>query len=220
MKKCFSLFIIICLVCTFTAVSRTNSYADSEPVRYYFNSDSPWYVALKGGIYHPTNDLDEYDTGFYGEIALNRYLSKHFALEAGVGYFETSNSESESAFVPLIGVLRASVDQDIYVVPLTLSIKAIMPFKVGEGYIGAGVGSYFVESDLELKVTGLRPVSDSDDDVIFGGQLFGGLNYNITDTILIGLEGKYIFTEDYDMHDGLEANLDGFIATGFLGFRF
>jgi hypothetical protein len=103
MKKSFSLFIIICLVFIFTAVSMTNSYADNEPIRYHFNSERPWYVAFKGGIYYPNNDLDDYGTGFYGEIALNRYLSKHFALEAGLGYFETDNSENVSTFVPPIG---------------------------------------------------------------------------------------------------------------------
>jgi len=205
-----SLYVIFCLFFAPLIILTTNTYADAD------NSDNPWYLALKGGIYKPDNDLDDYDTGFYGEIALNRYLSKHFALEAATGYFETENSENGT----VLG-LNWSANQEIYVIPLTLSIKGILPYKLSEAYLGAGVGGYYVYSDLDYSIQGLVSDSDSDDDIILGAQVFGGFSFNVTDTILLGLEGKYIFTEKADLHgadDG--SNLNGFIGTGFLGFRF
>jgi opacity protein-like surface antigen len=179
-----------------------------------YKPEDPYFIAFKGGIYHPTGDLDDYDTGFYGEIALNGYFSPNFALEAGIGYFETSDSGDD------VGLGR-TIDQDIYVIPLTVSLKGIMPFKVGEVYLGAGIGGYYVNSDLNLTFHGQTSDMGSDDDFTLGFQLFGGLDYNITDKVFIGFEGKYIYTDEAEVHNGIaEFNLNGIFATGIFGFRF
>ena len=49
----------------------------------------------------------------------------------------------------------------------------------------------------------------------------GGLDFNITDKVFIGVEGKYIYTDEADVHAEVdEFNLNGLIATGVFGFRF
>jgi hypothetical protein len=47
------------------------------------------------------------------------------------------------------------------------------------------------------------------------------MSYNITDKILIGLDGKYIYTDEADVHEStVKFNLNGLIVTGVFGFRF
>ena len=44
------------------------------------------YFVFKGGIYSPqTNDLDGFDTGFNGELAIGHYFDKNWAVELGAG---------------------------------------------------------------------------------------------------------------------------------------
>ena len=88
--------------------------------------------------------------------------------------------------------------------------------------MGVGFVGYYVYGELDV-----GPYSASDDDYIFGGQILGGLNFDINEGFFLGLEGKYIFTQDAELADNTgslrgwaEFNLNGFIATGVLGFRF
>jgi len=176
--------------------------------------ETPYYIAFKGGVYHPTDDLEDFDDGFYGEISLNSYFSKYLAFEIGVGYFETEYKAN--GFI--LGIPYSEKD-DIYAIPMITNVKGIVPLKFGELFLGAGVSGYYVHGDVDVNIPGVISVSGNADDYIFGAQFLGGLNINITDTLILGLEGKYIITQDADL-DGIEFNLNGFIATGVLGFRF
>ena len=49
-------------ICTFL-LCLALTFMDSFPV---FGQESPNYVAVKAGIYSPTSDLDDFDTGFTG----------------------------------------------------------------------------------------------------------------------------------------------------------
>jgi opacity protein-like surface antigen len=46
-----------------------------------------------------------------------------------------------------------------------------------------------------------------------------GLSFDITPTIFVGAEGRYIFTTKADFYN-TKKNLDGGIVSGVLGFRF
>ena len=51
------------------------------------------YVAGKMGVYSPqSNDLEGFDNGFNGEIAIGHYFSRNFAGEFGIGYFNTGGN--------------------------------------------------------------------------------------------------------------------------------
>ena len=51
------------------------------------------YGTLKLGGYFPmTGDMDNFDSGFNGEIALGHYFSPNVALEISVGYIKASGS--------------------------------------------------------------------------------------------------------------------------------
>jgi opacity protein-like surface antigen len=191
------------------------------------------YVSVKGGIYSPTNDLDDFKTGFNGEITLNRYLSPYFALDATVGYFHTNNSENGIFLTSLpdegiISPIAFSGDFDINAVPVTATAKGILPLDFGELYAGVGTGVYFVGGDLDVNVSDVVKISSSDTDTVWGMQLLAGVLFDINDTFFVGIEGKYILTGGVELEDEIygikveypDFDLDGYTVSALLGFRF
>jgi len=166
---------------------------------------SPNYATLKLGGYFPQHsDLKDFDSGFDGEISLGRIVAPGFAVEGGIGYFETKGESS----VP--GIIA---NGKFKVMPLTLSLKAQTFFEQFEPYAEAGIGVYFIESEI----SGLFG-SESDRDTQVGFHLGLGGNYNVTRQIFLGLEGKYIWVKT-DVF-GVDARLDGITLTGNIGLRF
>ncbi len=187
--------------------------------------EKPSYITIKAGIYTPTDDLDDadFDTGFNGEISFGHYFSPNFALEAGVGYFETD--ASFSGYIPFVGF--ASEDDEVTAIPITLTGKGVYPGEGFELYLGAGVGVYFANFEADASVSGLGSFSFEDDDTVFGFHFLLGANFNLTEVVFLGVEWKYILTEEGKAKDTflgvpvtLEANLNGYTITGNLGFRF
>lgn len=187
-----------------------------------YGQESPNYVAVKGGIYTPTDDLEDLDTGFSGEVVFGHYFSPNFALEGGIGYFETDGTETD--FEPGIGTI--TIKTDVSVIPIFLIAKGFLPIQIGELYIGGGIGIGFADIDIDVN-SPLGPASVSDSDTVFGLELLAGANFNITDNWFFGVEGKYIITSDasisgtlfgFDFDD--EGNANGYIITGVVGFRF
>jgi opacity protein-like surface antigen len=187
-------------------------------------AELPFYVALKPGIYSPqSSDLDS--SGFNGEIAFGYRFNPNIAAEFGIGYF---NTEAEATAVGATYVVREKVDIDV--VPLTLTLKAILPYKRWEffGLVGAGV--YFVSGPYDYYYYYNYYYYDYDDDdydVVLGGYLGGGVHYNITPAIFVGVEGKYLWTDKATLKDEaygipLEAKfkMDGIIATAVFGIKF
>lgn len=62
---------------------------------------------------------------------------------------------------------------------------------------GAGFGVILV--DVDMKLAGLPNLND--DDLIFGGQVFGRLGYDITKTVKLLFGVRYMMSEDFDFQD-------------------
>ena len=139
------------------------------------------------------------------------------ALELGVGYFKTEATFQGT--LPIVGTFRE--EDEISVIPVTLSAKGIYPINSVELFGEVGLGLYFSEGESNITSTGLGNIRIDDDDTAFGFHLGLGANFNITENIFLGLEGKYLWAgaefEAYGIK--LDADLDGFIVTGNLGFR-
>jgi hypothetical protein len=185
-------------------------------------AQTPFYVNFKAGVYSPqSSGLDGYDTGFNGEIALGFRFSPNFAGEFGIGYFNTQGRRG-----------YYEEDFDIDVVPLTLTLKAILPYKRWEFFGLAGGGVYFVSGpynwdSYDYDHHHYYNDYDYDSDTIWGGYLGAGINYNLTSRIFVGVEGKYLWTEEAHLDDeefgypvDFRFKLDGVIFTGVLGIRF
>jgi len=163
-------------------------------------AETPFYITLKPGVYSPqSSDLEGIGTGFNGEIAFGYRFNPNIAAEFGIGYFTTEYF-------------------DINVFPLTLTLKAIIPYKRWELFGLAGGGVYIVSA---------YDYGDSDTDAVLGGYLGGGLHYNITPNIFLGAEGKYLWTDKaklsqsiYGTSFDVRFRLDGIIVNGVIGLKF
>jgi opacity protein-like surface antigen len=187
------------------------------------------YVAFKGGIYSPSNafTLDNLDlettfegdtkTGVDGEIAIGHYVLPTLALELGAGYFKgTGTVPSDSA--------TARHQVDIGVVPVILSAKALIPAGPVDPYGEAGIGAYFTKLD----VSGNR--NDFGATTTFGIHAGGGVNVNVSPTMFVGAEGRYVWADPSIGGERINLNsnsysvngfkLNGFTTTLVLGFGF
>lgn len=164
----------------------------------------PNYFAFKAGIYSPTGDLDDLgqSADFNGEVAYGHYFPPNFALELGLGHFESD---------------------DVSVVPVTLTGQAISEFTPFEFYGGIGVGLYFANFDGVIG----RNIFIDDNDYVFGINLGVGGRYDIRKDLFLGVEMKYILTTEAEFNGiapggpvRADADLDGFFLTANLGLRF
>jgi len=197
MKTAFALFLVLAVA--LIGISPSDSLAE-----YPSN-----YVVLKGGLYSPSNDFDlqgqqfNHDDGFVAEIAYGHYFMPMFALELGAGYFESK----ASAAVP-------AGETKFKVVPLTLTGKVLFPIGAIEPYGEFGIGGYITETDVSGTVSQAIDSTES----VFGLHAGAGVNFNITQNVFLGAEGRYLWAKP--SWGGTDIKLDGFTVTGNLGFRF
>ncbi len=170
---------------------------------------SPNYAVLKlGGFFPQGSDLDGFDSGFNGEIALGHVVAPGFAFEGGIGYYETQGDFTS----PLL-----NVTEKFKVMPVTFSLKGLAYFQQFEPYAEAGIGVYFIEDEIS-GTAGSIPFSDSENDAQVGFHLGAGANFNVTQQLFLGLEGKYLWLRTDTF--GVDVRLDGITLTGNVGLRF
>lgn len=170
----------------------------------------PNYMTLKlGGFFPQSSDLDdiEADAGFHGEIALGHRVAPGFAIEGGIGYFETDAGVTNTL---------VSFDEQFRVVPVTLSLRGQVPYGRYEPYGFVGIGVYFVEDKISASLP--VPVSDSDDDASLGFHVGLGGNYTLSNNLFLGVEVRYIFLKTGTF--GVDFRLDGITLSGNVGYRF
>ncbi len=186
-------------------------------------AEPPFYLTYKPGIYSP--QFGGLDIGLSTEIAFGYRFNQNIAAEFGFGYFNTQKE------VRGVGATRVIQEEcDYYVVPLTLTFKAILPYKRWEFFGLGGGGVYIVSGPYNLD--DYDDYDDYDDfnphvDTVLGGYLGGGLHYSLTSKIFLGVEGKYLWTDKAKLNGErsgvpLDARfrLDGIIAAAVIGVRF
>ena len=197
MKTASALFLVL-------AVALIGAPSPASAVEYPAN-----YVVLKGGLYSPSKDfiIDNthfnHDDGYVAEVAVGRYLMPMFALELGVGYFESKASPAVPAG-----------EAKFKVVPVTLTGKVLFPIGPIEPYGEFGIGGYFTKAEVTGTVFNFSGSTES----VFGLHAGAGVNFNITQNVFVGAEGRYIWAKP--SWGGTDIKLDGFTLTADLGFRF
>ncbi len=183
------------------------------------------YVKLKVGAFLPTGDMDDYDydTGFDAALAYGRYLNDYLIIETSLDFFI---SESETRGKRKSG---GFYDQDNYLSVGALLVTLIGEFPAGplDLYCGGGVGLYTATLYSDTNIERLGSFDTDESDVVFGGQLVLGANYNINDHFFAGVEGFYRITDDLDISEYVadvpvqyNGDLSGFSIFGTFGFRF
>jgi outer membrane protein W len=173
------------------------------------------YAVVKAGVYSPnSSDLGGFNTGFNGEVAFGHYFNKNFAMELGLGYFESSGSGSS-----IFNAMSGSGTGDIYAVPLTLAVKAIYPMDRWEIYAIGGMGAYFCNGKFSISTGSFNSDQSA---TAFGGFLGGGADYTLYDNWFFGIEGKYLWaTPEFNFFgQKVDVKFDGWTVTGNIGFRF
>ena len=151
--------------------------------------DKGTYITAKLGPLWFLEDLEDFDVGFNGEIAVGNRILSFLAVEFQSGYFWGE----ESSNVELWGV------------PFVVNAKGILPLFFLEVYAGIGIGGYYINFDF--------PGGD-DDDFVFGGNIFLGAGLDVG-PVGVGLEGKYILTEELDT-PGRDLNFEGFALMAYV----
>ena len=134
-----------------------------------------FYVGAGGGIGWPlssTNNVTTYGSWMVGGKAGYDFLGPRLELEVGYGRMGTNVFFPGSAVNGGTGSLNtmANVYYDF------MSEQRLNP------YIGAGLGLSFIDSNTSLGSTQ------------FAWQAMAGLRYNITSSMSVGIEGRYIGT--------------------------
>jgi opacity protein-like surface antigen len=205
-----SVLIAICLICvSLNAVA----YADDEPMK-------KSYVAIKGGLFkniplsaggtsgYSDNELGTLSEKAYNvEVVLGYRLFRYFGAELGAGYYTARNAETGDYY------------NQMQVIPITLN--GIFTIPIGSAvnfFSGGGVGYYmekakygsagseysgYYGSSGTYRYTSTPRWNKSN---VIGAQALAGIDINLTDSISIGGEYKYMFAsskfedDDADYH--------------------
>ncbi len=181
-----------------------------------YGQDTLNYLSFKGGAFFPDNQ--DFEDSFTAEVTVEHYFNPNLAIEGGLGYVGIGDFDG-TVNTPF-GPIKADVDS--WAVPITFTAKGILPINNIKLYAGAGFGLYVLEARATFSFLGF-PASDDDDEVVWGGHLLAGLQVDVSPQILLGLEGKYTSTDNVSLHvanTSLEVEVEGFSATGVIGFRF
>lgn len=180
-------------------------------------------LAVKAGIYATNGSLDDFDIGFSGEVAYGRHITSYLKMEFGLGYFQGDGSFTRVK--PALG--SVSEDNDISVVPFTVTAKLVYPGETWEAFGGMGFGFYMANYESNVSRSALGSFKVDDDDTAFGVHFVAGASYNFSERWYLGFEGRYIFTSDLNFKGTAagtpvfaEGDLDGILATVFVGYRF
>jgi len=172
------------------------------------------YLMFKAGFYDPSHNFEiegagesgidiNAESGFNGEVALGHYFAPFLALELGAGYFENEGRTAEQT-----GRVRLNV------VPVVLTGKLLAPLGRVEPYILGGIGAYLTDYDTEVSTSTVN----TNTRLTYGLHAGGGINFDITHMFFVGAEARYLWSEPE--FGGRDIRLDGFTATGDIGFRF
>lgn len=184
-----------------------------------FAQEKSNYLTFKGGTFVPTDDLKDYefDNGFNTEVAYGHKFTPNAAIEAGLGLY-AAQADFQA------GGIRE--EDTIVVLPITASIKGIIPAGIVEIYGGGGAGIYFATLRSEVTIAG-NTETLTDSDAVLGFHVMAGVNFNIGPKFFVGAEGRRIWTDEAEFEGTLfgfparaKTDLSGYTVSGQFGFRF
>ena len=182
MKKILLLSLMLVFVFASTTLYAAEKYAlgmgnIALKVDYInFTEDAFEDIEIENGVY----------VGLEGYYAI--YPNLYLGLEAGWAGAENDND------IEIDGE-KFNVDVDVTFVPIELNLKYV--FELDPNWnIGIGAGVSYSYFEIEA-----NKIDQSQDDWLFGGQVFADVNYKMSKEWFIGINGKYQFTDDLEFDD-------------------
>lgn len=184
------------------------------------------YGLVKVGMFQPSGDMDDanYDNGGDLSIVYGRYLNRYLVLEAGFDVFG-SDQKTIYGYNSRVGDYRQ--DNSLVAVAGLVTLKGEMPVGPVDLFGGIGGGIYSVTLSSDIDSSRYYDISTDDSDGVFGMHVVAGANFNINDRFFVGVEGKYRWTGDVDIHDTVasipvdyKGDLSGYAVTFNAGLRF
>jgi len=126
-------------------------------------------VQLRAGGYFPATKSFDVGTGF--DLAYSLKPFPYAALEAGIGYYRAENG--------ITGFLSA--------LPLTLSVRALLPLEIMVLHAGGGVGTYYKMAGGTTEL----PADHSEWSLGYHANV--GIEIPTFSGISLLLDGKYVF---------------------------
>jgi len=177
-------------------------------------------LAFKVDYFHFTDslikNLNSQDGVYFGLEAYKQLFCRNLYLGIAIGWAGTSGSVSGLVAGPGLLPASLSADTSIDYVPIELNAKYVIPINRSLNFAFGGGGSinYFSIGSNS------GPFHVSDSDWVWGGQVFGELNYRFNNWF-IGADIKYQFTEDLNLFGvDTQSGADNFRAGGHIGFSF
>jgi opacity protein-like surface antigen len=151
------------------------------------------YLAVRAGVVVPQHDdLEGFTNGFSIEGAFGYRFNPNLALEFSVGRW--SMGGEMSAVSPTVGTITGKLDFVAY--PVLVTGKVILPLDRVGLYLLAGGGVHFLTADASASVPAMGlSVSQSDSATAFGLHVGGGLDFQVSPTVSLGAELKYVIGE-------------------------
>lgn len=166
---------------------------------------SLWNWFIGGSVGYLVDAEEAMYTGHIGVDTPWNVGGWNVAIFAELGATEVENGYSIINPAFTTAVVMAPVDVETEVMPLTLNVKLERPL-TGKlnGYFGGGIGMSFID------VTATSPVlagNYSDDETVFGAQIFAGLVYNVSESFELFGGARWIFTDSTEVR-GREVDFD------------
>lgn len=119
--------------------------------------------------------------------------------------FDGSLDDLEDALSEISDFTPWDTGYDFDVMPITLNAKFERPLTGNLNmYFGAGLGMALVDLSFEA-----GPFDFSDDDWVFTGQIFAGLNYNFNESVEVYGGARWIYFDDASLSDeGIGGDLE------------
>lgn len=170
-----AIFFLLCLLLAFSAPG----FAGERDSHLYKNNALGFKAGAhfwEGSDFLDYWDIDESDlTGFAGELAYERKLSKNTGIEFSFGYTWSDKSYDIQIFgIPALSEVEMST---FYIAP---SIKFYAPAgNTVVFYLGVGPDFYFSDGDWTLKNTTLGSLRYDDHDINYGAHGLVGIEFYI-----------------------------------------
>jgi hypothetical protein len=181
-------------------------------------------ISVKVDYFHFSDSqikrLNASDGVYVGVEAYRQLFCPGLSFGLAIGWAGTSGSVAGPVQNPLFLPLFVSADSNIDYVPIEFNIKYVIPVSrcLNFAFGGGGSINYFsISSNTQF---GGLAVNASDSNWVWGGQVFGELNYRISNWF-IGADVKYQLTQDLSLFGiDTQAGADNFRAGGHIGFSF